>query len=115
MIINRITQIPPYSGPVIGYSLCYFKGYDIDGSRVLYMEDVYVRQAYRSGGIGEQLIAFVESYARSQGCCRLEFQVLRWNPAARLYRRIGAVDLTESDGWHQYRVAGDALVALANK
>lgn len=102
-----------FSGEVIGFALSYFKSYTIPGSRVLYMEDLYVRSSHRNKGVGTKLFDIVELFARESGCCRLEFQVLRWNPATTLYKRMQAVDLTESDGWHQYRLTGDALTTLA--
>lgn len=101
------------SGLVIGYALSYFKSFTIPGQRVLYLEDLYVRQTHRNNRVGVRLLETVELFARESGCFRLELQVLRWNPATSLYKRSGALNLTESDGWHQYRITGDALATLA--
>lgn len=30
----------------------------------------------------------------------MNFVVIDWNPAAKFYRKMGAVDATESIGWH---------------
>lgn len=77
------------------------------------MEDFFIRQSHRNAGVGTKLFGFVEQFARESGCCRLELQVLRWNPAVSLYKRMGALDLTATDGWHQFRLTGDALAELA--
>lgn len=97
-----------------GFALCYFKSYTIPNGRTLYMEDLYVRAAHRSHGLGRQLVEHVQQFGRANGCYQLEFQVMRWNPAVAFYERLGAVDMTASRGWHQFRVHGDALRALAN-
>lgn len=42
----------------------------------------------------------------------MDFEVLSWNPAKDFYKRHGAVDITESDAWHFFRMNREALEAL---
>ena len=79
----------------------------------LYLEDLYVRSAFRGQGIGRRLLAHVAQIARTRGCGRFEWSVLDWNETAiRSYRRAGAVPM---DAWTTYRLTGDALGRLADE
>lgn len=102
-----------FSSRVIGYALSYFKSYNNPGSRVLHLEDLYVREPHRSNGVDIKLLETVELFARESGCSWLLHQIMRWNPDVSLYKQIGAVDITATDGWHQFRVTGQTLVELA--
>jgi GNAT superfamily N-acetyltransferase len=76
----------------------------------LYLEDLFVKPAFRGLGIGEALLSHLARLAVSRGCGRMEWSVLTWNePAIGFYKRLGAVPM---DGWQVYRLAGDALNRL---
>jgi GNAT superfamily N-acetyltransferase len=67
----------------------------------LYLEDLFVRPAYRGRGIGLALLAALEQRAREAGCGRLEWAVLDWNESAiEFYRRFGARPMQD---WILYR------------
>ena len=77
----------------------------------LYLEDLYVRPAWRGLGVGRALLAEVGRIARARGGGRLEWSVLDWNaPAIAFYRRLGAIPMDE---WTVFRVTGAALDRLA--
>ncbi len=79
----------------------------------LYLEDLYVRPAFRGQGIGGRLLAHVGALAVRRGCGRLEFSVLDWNaPAIEVYRALGAQPL---DDWTTFRFTGPALQTLATR
>jgi hypothetical protein len=46
-------------------------------------------------------------------CCRLDFAVLSWNPAQDFYKAKGAINITEEEGWHHYRLDREALAKLS--
>ena len=77
----------------------------------LYLEDLFVRPAYRGQGIGLALFRAVAAEAVARGAERLEWIVLDWNELALgFYRSLGAEALDE---WTKMRLTGDALAALA--
>jgi GNAT superfamily N-acetyltransferase len=81
------------------------------GHAGIYLEDLFVRPAFRGQGIGKALLSNVAAIAAAEGCPRLEWAVLDWNkPAIDFYHRMGATPMSE---WTTMRVTGDALPALA--
>ncbi len=77
----------------------------------IYLEDLYVRPAYRGAGVGRALMEHLARLAVERGCGRLEWAVLDWNePAVGFYRRLGALS---NDDWTIYRLSGEALERLA--
>jgi GNAT superfamily N-acetyltransferase len=67
----------------------------------LYLEDLFVRPAYRGRAIGHALLSELERRACELGCGRLEWAVLNWNESAMdFYRRFGA---QPHEGWTIYR------------
>jgi GNAT superfamily N-acetyltransferase len=77
----------------------------------LYLEDLFVRPAWRRRGLGRLLLAHVARIAVDRGCGRLEWSVLDWNELALgVYRKIGARPM---DQWTVHRLTGSALQSLA--
>jgi GNAT superfamily N-acetyltransferase len=98
-------------GALIGYAL-FFPVYSTFRCQPgLYLEDVFVRREARGRGHGKALLAAVARRALERGCGKLEWSVLDWNePAIHFYQSLGAAPV---GGWTSYRLAGDALAALA--
>lgn len=81
------------------------------GKPGLWMEDLYVRPAFRGHGLGTALLHHVARLANARGCGRLEWSVLDWNqPAINVYERLGARRLTD---WTTCRLDGKALSKFA--
>jgi GNAT superfamily N-acetyltransferase len=81
------------------------------GRPFLYLEDLVVSEAARSGGVGEALMAALAREVVSRGALRLEWSVLDWNvDAIRFYERLGARHPTE---WIKYALEDEALAKLA--
>ena len=81
------------------------------GKHGLYLEDLYVSDAYRRHGFGRKLLRHLAQLAIEKNCGRLEWSVLDWNrPAIELYHAIGAEAQTE---WIGYRLSGPALADFA--
>lgn len=95
----------------VGFAL-YFHNYSTFLAKPgIYLEDLFVRPAYRGRGLGKELLARVARVAVERGCGRMEWAVLDWNaPAIAFYRSLGARPLQE---WIVNRVTGDTLQALA--
>jgi GNAT superfamily N-acetyltransferase len=96
---------------VAGFALYFFNYSTFLCRPGLYLEDLYVRPAFRRHGIGRRLLAELARRAVSKGCGRLEWAVLDWNaPSIEFYKGLGARPLEE---WTTFRLAGDALTRLA--
>lgn len=75
---------------IIGMALYYFAYYTWVG-KSLYLDDLYVKEAYRGYGIGSDLLTLLFQIARENNCKRVRWQVLNWNaPAIALYKKCGA-------------------------
>ncbi len=75
---------------ILGYVTYFFAYYTWTG-KSLYMDDLYIRPAYRGQGLGTMLIKKVIAYAKEQQCNKLRWQVSNWNePAIDLYKSLGA-------------------------
>lgn len=78
----------------------------------LYLEDLFVRPAFRRNGIGRETLIYLARLAQARECGCLEWSVLDWNsPAHDFYRSLGAVPLAD---WTMWRVSGQALGQLAS-
>lgn len=100
------------NGSPAGFAL-YFTSYSTFlGRPGIYLEDLFVRPAYRGTGIGKALLRHVARIACERDYGRLEWAVLDWNePAIGFYEQLGARAMGE---WTTYRVAGDSLQAMAH-
>ena len=98
------------TGETAGFAL-YFPNFSTFLARPgIYLEDLFVRPAFRRRGLGKLLLRTLGQVALARGCGRLEWSVLDWNAdAIAFYRSLGA-DLM--DGWTTCRVSGAALTKL---
>ena len=103
--------IAEVDGQPAGFALFFHNFSTFLGKRGLYLEDLYVRPAYRGLGLGRRLMVHLAGLAIARDCGRFEWSVLDWNaPAIAFYRELGARPMDE---WTVQRVSGDALHALA--
>lgn len=78
------------SDAIEGMAICYPR-YSTWRGKVLFLEDLYVREEARSRGIGALLFDACLSHARAEGYRGMRWQVLAWNEGAiRFYERRGA-------------------------
>jgi GNAT superfamily N-acetyltransferase len=78
------------SGEIIGFALYYFVYYTWVG-KSLYLDDLYVKEAYRGHKIGSALLEQVIQFGKDNNCKRIRWQVLDWNkPAIEFYKKLGA-------------------------
>lgn len=95
-----------------GYAVTFQKYDTFLGKPGMYLEDLFVRPAYRGQGIGKALLAEVARRAVARDAGRLDWAVLDWNESAvGFYRKIGAESM---DGWTVFRLTGEPLQRLAD-
>lgn len=82
-----------------------------DGVAGIYLEDLYVRPAFRRRGLAQALLSTLARECLDNGYSRLSWAVLNWNVnAIALYDAVGGKPQTE---WTTYRVSGPELTTLA--
>lgn len=97
-------------GAIEGFALHFPTFSTFLAKRGLWLEDLYVRPAFRGKGLGGRLLRGVAAVAVERGCGRFEWSVLDWNaPAIAFYERLGATVMPD---WRIARVTGDALASL---
>jgi len=96
---------------IVGFVLFYHNYSTFLGRPGIYLEDLFVRPAFRKQGHGKALLKQVAKLAIERGCGRLEWSVLDWNtPSIDFYLSLGAKAM---DQWTIYRVTGEELKKLA--
>jgi GNAT superfamily N-acetyltransferase len=91
-------------GEVAGFCLYFYNFSTFLGASGIYIEDIFVREAYRGHGIGRLFFARLGEIAIQEKCGRIEWWVLDWNtPAQEFYRRLGAEPMSEWTVWRLTR------------
>jgi GNAT superfamily N-acetyltransferase len=94
-----------------GFALFFYNYSTWEGRAGIYLEDLFVRPAFRKRGIGRALFASLAQRAIDEKLSRVAWQVLDWNqPAIDFYKSLGARPAAE---WQTMRLSGDAIRALA--
>lgn len=84
------------NGQVAGYLIC-FPGLWMDpAAKALFVADLFVRETWRSAGVGEALMREAQTLAKDENADRLIWTVWRQNPGAiQFYTQIGGEFLDE--------------------
>jgi GNAT superfamily N-acetyltransferase len=94
-----------------GFALWFLNFSTWQGKPGIYLEDLFVRPAYRGKGIGTALLKDLAALAAREGWTRFVWQVLDWNtPAIEFYEAMGARIMRP---WLTCRVEGEAIEKLA--
>ncbi|XP_041817089.1 diamine acetyltransferase 1-like isoform X1 [Chelmon rostratus] len=126
---------------VVGFAMYYFT-YDPWIGKQLYLEDFYVMEPYRGTnlvqstlsclfaassltslpvfllspgmGIGSELLRHLSDLAMKMRCNGMMFVVAENNePSVQFYKRRGAEDLSQEEGWRLFRFNKNSLVKMA--
>ena len=102
-----------WNGAPAGFALYFYNFSTFLGRPGLYLEDLFVRPAFRRNGIARAIFQALACKAVAEGCGRFEWSVLDWNEnAIRFYRGLGAEAM---EGWTTQRLTGDALGRLSDR
>jgi len=97
----------------VGFALWFLNFSTFSGRSGIYLEDLFVRPAFRGRGIGKALMVQLARRCVAQDWARLQWSVLDWNtPSIEFYKSLGGVMMDE---WTVVRVSGDALTKLAER
>jgi len=98
-------------GQAVGYALYYYSYAASAGAPAIFLEDIFVEEAYRHRGIGKGLFAELAAIAVKLECCRLEWNAFTWNEKAiEFYKSLGAIQRGDV---FQFRLLGEGLVRMA--
>lgn len=102
--------IADWDGQPAGYAV-FFPYFSTWAGRGLFLEDLFVRDAFRGRGIGKALLAEVARVAVAEKCYGIHWEVLHWNERAiAMYTALGA---EFRDRWRAVLLTGEALERLA--
>ncbi|MEN8223006.1 MAG: GNAT family N-acetyltransferase [Acidobacteriota bacterium] len=105
VIIGELDSVP------VGFALFFHNFSTFLGKPGIYLEDLFIKEEYRSRGFGKKLLAHLAKLTIERDCGRLEWSVLDWNkPAIDFYLTLGAVPMDE---WTVFRLTGDKLMNLS--
>jgi diamine N-acetyltransferase len=97
------------NGEPVGIATWFWTYKSFRAVKGLYVEDLYVKPAYRGKGLGRQFLVRLAREARAAGGL-LEWRVLDWNkPAIAFYQSLGARLIPE---WLDCRLEGEGLERL---
>ncbi|MBV9559788.1 MAG: GNAT family N-acetyltransferase [Bradyrhizobium sp.] len=106
-------EIAEWDGEGVGFAVWFLDFSTFSGRHGIYLEDLFVRPAFRGKGIGKALLADLARQCVENGWSRLQWAVLDWNtPSIDFYKSLGAVMMGE---WTGCRLDGPALAALAKR
>jgi GNAT superfamily N-acetyltransferase len=103
--------IAEWNGEAIGYALFFGTYSSLKGSGI-FLEDLFVREAFRGRGIGRALLSEVARIARQEGSYGIRWEVLSWNESAiKFYKSLGGEFFDEL---RQALLQAEALNRLAD-
>lgn len=96
----------------VGFAVYFYHFSTFLAQQSLYLEDLYVKPAYRNKGLGKKMLQKLAHIAHQKQCGRMEWSVLNWNtPAIEFYNSIGAFPMQE---WTVYRLDKNAIENFMN-
>ena len=104
-------EIVEWNGAGVGLAVWFFNFSTFSGRTGIYLEDLFVRPAFRGKGLGKALLSHLARLCIENGWSRLQWSVLDWNtPSIEFYKSLGGEMMDE---WTLCRVTGPALAQLA--
>ncbi|KAI1628000.1 GNAT family acetyltransferase [Exophiala viscosa] len=115
LLIEPVTGASSGETVVAGMAL-YFHNYSTwRAAPGIFLEDLFVRPAYRGKGFGGALIQALARECLRLGCKRLEWSVLKWNEPSIQFYQGPSINATRMEEWVGMRVDGEPLEELARR
>jgi ribosomal protein S18 acetylase RimI-like enzyme len=78
------------SKEIVAFASFFFAYYSWSG-KALYLDDLYVTEAFRNQGSGRRLLETIINLAKESNCKKVRWQVSKWNSnAISFYKKLGA-------------------------
>lgn len=101
-------------GTIAGMALYFYNYSTWTGVPGIYLEDLFVKPAYRKKGYGKALLSALAQEVLQVGGKRLEWSCLDWNEPSLQFYQSEVIGAKKKQEWVGLRVEGDALGRLAN-
>ena len=109
---NQATvYIAEYEDKPIGFMLFFYTYSTFLGRANLYLEDIYIDEAYRHHGFGKLMFKALAKKAYNERCGRIDWVCLDWNEKSiQFYKKLGAKPLDE---WITFRLEENEIAELS--
>lgn len=78
-------------GEMVGFAAYYYQLVSFPARKVLYLEDIFVKEKARGQGIGNLFLKKLEELAKEKNCIKMMWKCLEGNQTSRsFYEHIGA-------------------------
>lgn len=113
-LFRDVTSTPPrfkaflayLDGEAVGYIAFFYTYSTLLAAPTLFLEDIFVKEAFRRTGVGRELFSYCLKDALDHGCERMEWCALNWNvKAMEFYERCGGSKM----GWTFFRMDREAM------
>jgi GNAT superfamily N-acetyltransferase len=101
-------------GTIAGMGLYFYNYSTWTGVPGIYLEDLFVKPAYRKKGYGKAILKALAQEVVKVGGKRLEWSCLTWNEPSLQFYQSEVIGAKVKDAWVGLRVEGDGLAKLAN-
>lgn len=102
-----------HQGIPIGFALYFYNYSTFLGKANLYLEDLFIDEAYRHRGYGKHVFKYLANLALEKGCERMDWMCLTWNdPAKKFYESMGAKPMSD---WVTYRLDHQGIKGLTKE
>jgi GNAT superfamily N-acetyltransferase len=103
-------EIAEWGGQAAGFTAWFYNYSTFEAAHGIYLEDVFVRPAYRRRGVARALFKSLVRRCADEHLPRLEWRVLAWNAPAIDF--FASLDIACDQDWRFGRLSGEALQSL---
>jgi GNAT superfamily N-acetyltransferase len=97
----------------VGFALYFYNYSTFSGKPGLYLEDIFIKEAFRKKGIGSKMFQELARIAHAKDCCKIQWWCLNWNqPSIDFYLKLGA---TPQNEWTVFKLDEKAIATLAEE
>jgi GNAT superfamily N-acetyltransferase len=100
-------------GTIAGMALYFYNYSTWTSVPGIYLEDLFVKPAYRKKGYGKALLKALAQEVVKVGGKRLEWSCLTWNEPSLQFYQSEIIGAKKKDAWVGLRVDGEGLTKLA--